>query len=710
MTETATLQAQEQTRARYPDRTGFVERDGVRVFWEEYGTGEPTILFIHGWSIAPGRIWRAQIPYFARHCRVLTFDGRGIGRSDRPTDHAAYTNAEFAADAIAVLDATATDQAVLVGWSLGTDRALLVAAEHPERVAGLCLFGLGVGPTDVLPTPAAHFPHFEEERESYEGMEKFNRAYFERDLRGFLEFFAQQCAPEPHSTKQIEDLVGWGLENTPEQLAATVPGIAAPYPEEIWDQIRCPTFVVTGTDDRITPAPISEAFAEATGARLLIFEGGGHSVPAREPVRFNRALRDFVLGDRPTRRTWRRALDRPHKALFVSSPIGLGHAWRDIAIARELRRLHPDLQIDWLAQDPVTGVLEREGERIHPASAQLAAEAQHIDSEVVGHQLDVFRAFRRMDEILLANFMVFHDLVEQERYDLWIGDEAWELDHFLHENPECKTSPFAWLTDFVGFLPMPEGGEREAFLTADLNAEMIEHVARYPRVRDRSIFIGDAQDIVPDSFGPGLPGIRAWTEERFAFAGQVSHGRGALSASERRSVRAELGWGDDERVCVASAGGSDAGEHLLRRVIAAYPAARELVPDLRMIVVAGPRIPTDALGGADGVEIVGYVHELGRRLAACDVAVAHGGLATTMELTAANVPFLYFPLTRHFEQQRHVRHRLERYRAGRRMDIATSSPDVIARAISEELGRPADALPVQTGGARRAAAMIAELL
>ena len=84
-----------------------------------------------------------------------------------------------------------------------------------------------------------------------------------------------------------------------------------------------------------------------------------------------------------------------------------------------------------------------------------------------------------MDEILLANFMVFHDLV-RETFDLWIGDEAWELDYYLHENPEEKRAPFAWLTDFVGYLPVPEGGEHEASLTADYNAEMIEHIARHP--------------------------------------------------------------------------------------------------------------------------------------------------------------------------------------------------------------------------------------
>ena len=126
-----------------------------------------------------------------------------------------------------------------------------------------------------------------------------------------------------------------------------------------------------------------------------------------------------------------------------------------------------------------------------------------------------------MDEILLANFMLFHDVVRDDPYDLWIGDEAWELDYYLHENPELKTAPFCFLTDFVGWLPMPEGSEREARLTADYNAEMIEQIARFPRVRDKAIFVGNPRDVVPQSFGEGQPSIRPWVEEHFEFSGYV---------------------------------------------------------------------------------------------------------------------------------------------------------------------------------------------
>jgi predicted glycosyltransferase len=157
-------------------------------------------------------------------------------------------------------------------------------------------------------------------------------------------------------------------------------------------------------------------------------------------------------------------------------------------------------------------------------------------------------------------------------------------------------------------------------------------------------------------------------------------------------------------------GGSGVGGHLLRRVIAAFPEAKDRVPDLRMIVVAGPRIDPASLPVHDGLEIRPYVHELYRHLAACDLAVVQGGLTTTMELTASRRPFLYFPLRHHFEQNFHVRHRLDRYRAGQCMDYQTAEPADIAAAIAGQIGRHVDYRPVATDGAARAAALLASLL
>jgi pimeloyl-ACP methyl ester carboxylesterase/predicted glycosyltransferase len=694
----------EQTRARLPDESGYVERDGVHLWWEAYGSGEPTVFLLPTWSIVHSRHWKMQIPYLARHCRVLTFDGRGNGRSDRPREPAAYHEREFAADALAVMDATGTDRAVLVSLSLGAQRALLLAAEQPERVESAVF----ICPAVPLgrPVRGRAMQSWNAELDTDEGWAKYNRHYWLRDYRGFLEFFFAQMFTEPHSTKPIEDCVGWGLETTPETLVAAelCDELDEAAVTDLARRIRCPVLVIQGTDDAITGAGRGIGLAEATGGDLVLLEGSGHGPHVRDPVKVNLLLRDFAVpAPRPAR--WVRGKSRRKRALYVSSPIGLGHAQRDAAIADELRKLRPDLEIDWLAQHPVTAVLEARGERVHPASAHLANESGHIESESAEHDLHCFQAIRRMDEILLANFMVFHDLVRDEDYDLWIGDEAWELDYYLHENPEQKRAAYVWLTDFVGWLPMEDGGASEAFVTADYNAEMIEHIARFPRLRDRAIFVGNPDDIVPDAFGPELPLIRDWTEQHYDFAGYVT-------GFDPRALgdRAALGYRDDERVCIVTVGGSGVGGALLRRVIDAFPEAKERVPDLRMIVVAGPRIDPAALPRHDGLEVRPYVHELYRHLAACDLAIVQGGLTTSMELTASRRPFLYFPLRHHFEQNFHVRHRLARYGAGRCMDFETDGPAEIAAAIAAEIGREVDYRPVETDGAARAVSLIAQLL
>jgi pimeloyl-ACP methyl ester carboxylesterase/predicted glycosyltransferase len=697
-------------RACQPISDGYVERDGVKVHYEVFGAGEPTVLLLPTWSIIHSRHWKMQVPYLARHCRVVTFDGRGNGRSDRPSEPAAYREEEFAADALAVMDATGTERAVLVSLSRGAERSLLLAASHPERVDRMVFIAPALPLPPVMPRSRAA-QEFDARRGEYVDWGKWNRHYWLRQYEDFLEFFFSQSLTEPHSTKQREDAVGWGLETDAETLVATQLAPRLTDEQGVWEllaRIDCPVLVIHGRDDAIRPWESAARLAELANGALTVLDGSGHFPHARDPVKVNLLLREFVKPAAPPRR-WVRGKSRRRRALYISSPIGLGHAQRDVAIADELRELRPDLEIDWLAQHPVTRVLEARGERIHPASAYLANESGHIETESAEHDLHCFQAIRRMDEILLANFMVFHDVVRDEQYDLWIGDEAWELDYYLHENPEQKQASYVWLTDFVGWLPMPDGGEREAYLTADYNAEMIEHIARFPRVRDRAIFVGDDEDIVPDAFGPELPLIRDWTRDHYAFAGYVT-GFDPAAFADRERLRHELGYRDDEQVCIVTVGGSGVGGHLLRRVIEAFPQAKRQVPALRMVVVTGPRIDPASLPQADGLEVRAYVHQLYRHLAACDLAVVQGGLSTCMELTANRRPFLYFPLAHHFEQNFHVAHRLDRHRAGRRMDYASTDSTAIADAITAEISRAVDYRPVATDGATRAANLIAELV
>ena len=305
----------EQSRAFYPRDEGFVERDGVRLFYEVYGSGEPTILLLPTWSIIHSRFWKAQIAYFARHVRVVTFDGRGNGRSDRPSAASAYSPAEFAADALAVMDATGTERAALVSLSAGARWTLLLAADHPERVAGAVFICPSVPLGERM--PGRHHA-FDEELDTDEGWAKYNKHYWRRDYPGFLEFFFSRMFTEPHSTKQIEDAVGWGLETDAETLIATMeaPSADADRTRELAARVQCPVLVIQGTDDAVTGQSRGVALAEETGGRLVLLEGAGHGPQARDPVKVNLLLRDFFAPPLAPK-AWPRARVRRKRALYI---------------------------------------------------------------------------------------------------------------------------------------------------------------------------------------------------------------------------------------------------------------------------------------------------------------------------------------------------------------------------------------------------------
>ena len=482
-------------RAREPDRHGYAAApDGLRLFWEVYGTGSTTLVLLPPNPISHSRIWKAQIHYLARHHRVVAYDGRGNGRSDAPDPAGVWPGEWYLSDCLTVMDGTGTDAAVLVGiCGDGVWPSVQLAADQPQRVRGI----VALAPDVPMPAPphpwrAAALETIDEQLSDPQGWEKLNNHYIRENYRGFLEFFFGEMFPEPRSTKHIEDAVAYGLDGPVEALLMeqTITRDTREEIEEVCARVRCPVLVVHENRDNCQPPERGRRLAELTGAEHVELVGAGHIPNVRHPVLINRLIDDFVarldVGP-PRRRTWTRGSARTIRALLISSPIGLGHAWRDVAIARELRRRVPGLDVQWLAQPPVTALLEQRRETVHPASAELASEAAGVDAEV---------------------------------------------------------------------------GEHEQFLAADYNAQMVEHIARHPRLRDLSIFIGDR----------------------------------------------------------------------------------------------------------------------------------------------------YFPLKHHFERSFHVHHRLERHRAGRRMDFDDSPPEAIAWAIAQEIGREVDYRPVATDGAKRAAAGIVELL
>src|SRR3954465_14252329 len=124
-------------RAREPDVEGVVERDGVRIGYAVYGTAEPTLVLLTSWAIVHMRQWKFQVPYLSRHFRVITVEGRGNGRADRPDREEAYADGEYVDDALAVMDVEGVDRAVLAGLSMGARHALQFAARYPERALGV---------------------------------------------------------------------------------------------------------------------------------------------------------------------------------------------------------------------------------------------------------------------------------------------------------------------------------------------------------------------------------------------------------------------------------------------------------------------------------------------------------------------------------------------------------------------------------------------
>ena len=300
--ELVPVMSREQSRARYPDRTGFVERGGGRIFWEAYGSGHPPIVFVPPWQIVHSRVYKAQIPDFARRHLVVAWDNRGNGRSDRPTDPAAHTTLERAANLESVMDEVGIEAAVLVGLSSASGPMIVFADRHPQRVLGLA-FICPASPFGQVSRGAE--VSFEDPLPDDLGWNKENIHFWRRDFRAYLEYFFEQGLPEPHSTKQREDAVGYGLDTDAETLAQTQRAPRLLDVERLTAMcaaLRAPAIVIQGTDERITHVTQGRGLAKAIpGARLELIEGGGHIVNARDPVRVNLLIREFIASLPETR-------------------------------------------------------------------------------------------------------------------------------------------------------------------------------------------------------------------------------------------------------------------------------------------------------------------------------------------------------------------------------------------------------------------------
>jgi len=273
-------------RARTADIAGRVRTaDGLTLPWEVHGDGPTTLVFLPANPISHSRIWKAQIHHLARRHRLVVYDGRGSGEADSPDASGTWDGAWRADDCLAVLDATGTERAVLVGiCGDGVWPSLQIAAAHPDRVLGIVAIGTGVH--HLAPAPAhrrSAIDAFDTVVEDPQGWQKFNAHYIRENHRDFLAFFFREMFPEPHSEKHIEDAVAYGLDSTVDVLLMDETDVVATKEEAeaLIRRVRCPVLVIHGDRDNCQGDERARALVELTGADVLWLEGAGHIPQAR---------------------------------------------------------------------------------------------------------------------------------------------------------------------------------------------------------------------------------------------------------------------------------------------------------------------------------------------------------------------------------------------------------------------------------------------
>ena len=389
------------------------------------------------------------------------------------------------------------------------------------------------------------------------------------------------------------------------------------------------------------------------------------------------------------------------RVLFYSSSIGLGHVTRDIAIAQAIRGLSPGAQIDWLASSPAREHLIAAGETIHPEAARLSDATTEAEARVRPGRFNITLWAVAVRKRWAEDGRVALSVMTGGDYDAMVGDEAYDVAMALTGGSARLDRPCFILYDFLGLDSMSVNPVEW------IGVEAINKAwARDPHGHYQAVFLGELEDLPLTPFGRHGPPRREWAESNAAVVGHVLPFDPA-ALQDRALLRAELGHGPEPLV-VVSAGGTAAGEKLVARCLDSFPLARREVPDLRMLIVSGPRLSAPDGDLQEGVEIRGYVPRLYEHFAACDLAIVQGGGTTTLELTALGRPFLFFPLRHHCEQLRYVAPRQKRLGAGTQLDLKRTSPAVLSRHIASEIGREVAYPPLELDGARRIAELLME--
>ncbi|MCD6257071.1 glycosyltransferase [Candidatus Aerophobetes bacterium] len=393
--------------------------------------------------------------------------------------------------------------------------------------------------------------------------------------------------------------------------------------------------------------------------------------------------------------------------LFISGSVGLGHVTRDIAIANELRRKFPQVKIFWLTSHPATEFLKTYREKILPESNLLDNHSEVIEQATNNMHINLLKYAIKGKNTWRKNFEVFAQVVKNQKFDLWIGDESYEITNGLSKNYNLKKAPYVAIFDFLGLDSMSYN-PLEVIGIYYLNRIWLNMERSLPPVTDLRLFVGTAEDIPDKSFGLFLPNRREFAKKYYKFIGYVLRFN-PDNYRDKNKIKNRLGYKDDPLV-VAAIGGTSAGKKLLEICIKSYPLIKKKIPNLKMLLVCGPRVSSENLKVPNEVEVKGYIPNLFEYYAACDLAVVTGGFTTTLELTALKKPFIYFPLEHHCEQQIYVKNRLERWNAGIRMSYSTTTPEELAEKVITGIETKVNYADIPVDGAKKAAKYIMDFL
>ena len=395
------------------------------------------------------------------------------------------------------------------------------------------------------------------------------------------------------------------------------------------------------------------------------------------------------------------------RVLFISGSLGLGHIGRDLEIAKKLLKSDPEIQISWLADYPATLVLKEAGEKLLPEAELITHGNKKLESNDKNHQANLTRWVMNMRKDWSENAKLVIEIIHRENFDLVIGDETYDLVIELLKDPKLKQFPFVIIYDFLG-LDRVTNNPIDVITTYYTNRLWTKVITNKPKVCDKTIFVGEVEDVQDKSFGFLLPNRRKIAEKYFDFAGYILN-FGPKDYMNKEEIREKLGYGNNP-LALCSIGGTSAGKALLDLVIKAVSIVKNEIPNFQMLFVLGPDVPLNYLKPIDGVTVTGYLPNLYKHLAAVDLAVVTGGGTITLELTALQKPFLYFPLENHFEQEIAVAQRCERHNAGIKMRFSKTTPRILAEKIVDNLGKEVHYAKIPVDGARKAAEVISTLL